>query len=257
MPSAKTQVRLNATVAVLKGVKSDAESVQTKFMRSIERADFAGLSGIDRTFAPLDDDDEGERRPPESLSVQFRVEEGLTELSKTLVDYYDTVATQEIGNTKVSANVVVDGDVLIPDAPVGLLLFLEKKLANLHFVFSKLPVLTSSEKWERDENDPSLYVTAPKQTRVTKKVPKNHVLAEATDKHPAQVQMFHEDVAVGFWTTRNFSGAISVQRRKQILDRIDTLSRAVKTAREEANSNRIDKVNVGEVLFHYILNTDN
>lgn len=255
MASTNNQVRLNATVAVLKGVKSDAESAQTRFMRTFERPDNPGLTGIDRTFAPINDDDEGERRPPESGPVQLRVEESVRELSATLVDYYDTVATQEVGNTKVSANVVVDGEVLIPDAPIGLLLFLEKKLANLHTVFAKLPVLSSSEQWQRDDNDPSLYVTPAKQTRVTKKVPKNHVLAEATDKHPAQVQMYHEDVAVGFWTTRNFSGAISVQRRKQILDRIDTLARAVKTAREEANSNRVDRVHVGDALFNYILNS--
>lgn len=255
MASSSNQVRLNATVSVLKGVKSEAESAQTRFMRVFERSDNPGLSGIDRTFAPINDEDEGERRPPESGAVQLRVEDSVKELATTLVNYYDTVATQEVGNTKVSANVMVDGTALIPDAPVGLLLFLEKKLTNLHLVFSKLPVLSSSEQWQRDDNDPSLYVTAPKQTRVTKKVPKNHVLAPATDKHPAQVQMFHEDVAVGFWTTRNFSGAISVQRRKQILDRIDTLSRAVKTAREEANSSRVDMVKVGDVLFNYILNT--
>jgi hypothetical protein len=34
------------------------------------------------------------------------------------------------------------------------------------------------------------------------------VKAEATEKHPAQVEVYHEDVVVGQWKTVKFSGAL-------------------------------------------------
>ena len=53
------------------------------------------------------------------------------------------------------------------------------------------------------------------QTLRTKKVPRNHVKAEATEKHPAQVEVYYEDVAVGYWTTVKFSGALPAQPRQR------------------------------------------
>lgn len=67
----------------------------------------------------------------------------------------------------------------------------------------------------------------------TKKVPRNHVKAEATDKHPAQVDVYYEDVPVGYWTTVKFSGALPARRVNELLDRVEKLQQAVKFAREE------------------------
>lgn len=47
-------------------------------------------------------------------------------------------------------------------------------------------------------------------------VPRNHVKAEATDKHPAQVEVYHEDVPVGYWTTVKFSGALPARRVNEL-----------------------------------------
>ena len=51
------------------------------------------------------------------------------------------------------------------------------------------------------------WKTEPVQTYRTKRVPRNHVKAEATEKHPAQVEVYYEDVTIGYWTTVKFSGS--------------------------------------------------
>ncbi len=56
--------------------------------------------------------------------------------------------------------------------------------------------------------------------------------AEATDKHPAQVGVYYEDVAVGFWRTVKFSGALPAKRVGELLERVEKLQQAVKFARE-------------------------
>lgn len=86
----------------------------------------------------------------------------------------------------------------------------------------------------------------------TKKVPRNHVKAEATDKHPAQVEVYYEDIAVGYWTTVKFSGALPAKRVNELLDRVEKLQRAVKFAREEANGSEVTDQRVGDVVLRYL-----
>jgi hypothetical protein len=112
-------------------------------------------------------------------------------------------------------------------------------------------VLDAAESWARDDSTDS-WKTDPVRTIRTKKVPRNHVKAEATDKHPAQVDVYYEDVAVGYWTTVKFSGALPAKRVNDILDRVLKLQTAVKFAREEANNVDVTDQKVGAQIFGYL-----
>jgi alkanesulfonate monooxygenase SsuD/methylene tetrahydromethanopterin reductase-like flavin-dependent oxidoreductase (luciferase family) len=90
------------------------------------------------------------------------------------------------------------------------------------------------------------------QTLRTKKVPRNHVKAAATDKHPAQVEVYYEDITVGTWRTTKFSGALLAKRVNELAARVKTLQEAVKFARETANSSEAKEVKTGEAIFNYI-----
>ena len=135
--------------------------------------------------------------------------------------------------------------------PVTYLLFLEKQLVDLHTFVKKLPVLDAAESWVFDASA-DCWATEPVQTAKTKKIPRNHVKAEATDKHPAQVEVYHEDVAVGYWKTVKFSGALPAKRVNEMLDRIDKLTHAVKFAREEANNVQAAEQKVGRTVLQYL-----
>ena len=96
------------------------------------------------------------------------------------------------------------------------------------------------------------WKTDPVRTIRTKKVPRNHVKAEATEKHPAQVEVYYEDIPVGYWTTVKFSGALPARRVNELVDRVEKLQHAVKFAREEANNMEITDQRVGGVVFDYL-----
>ena len=83
-------------------------------------------------------------------------------------------------------------------------------------------------------------------------MPRNHVKAEATEKHPAQVEVYYEDIAVVYWTTVKFSGALPAKRINEILDRVVALQNAVKFAREEANNTDAVDQQVGAAVFGYL-----
>lgn len=130
---------------------------------------------------------------------------------------------------------MVDDEVLLSNVPVPYLLFLEKQLVDIHTIITKLPTLDPSENWTFDQNS-GAWATDPTETTRTKKIPRNHIKAEATDKHPAQVDTYFEDVVVGYWKTIKFSGAVPQTRVNELLQKLNKVRIAVKFARERANS---------------------
>jgi len=145
----------------------------------------------------------------------------------------------------------VDGKVLIKDVPPTYLLWLEKQLVDLKTFVDKLPILDPSEEWAYNDAQ-ACFATPPTQTHKTKKIPRNHVKSEATEKHPAQVDVFMEDVVVGYWTTVKFSGALPAQVVNEMLERVEKLQRAVKFAREEANTHEAAAVRYGDAVLGYL-----
>ena len=145
-----------------------------------------------------------------------------------MTELFDIVATQDQANCIARANVTVDNVAVLKDVPVTTLLFLEKQLVDMHTFVEKLPTLDPGESWSYNP-DVDHYASEPYQTSKTKKVMKNHVKAEATKEHPAQVETYTEDVIVGYWTTVKFSGAIPAKEKNEILDRVRKLQEAVKS----------------------------
>jgi len=239
--------RLNQIIAVEKGIKSRSFSELTEAHHALQKP--ALLSGISRTYQPRDE--EGEQLPAESTKVQVKAEEVIHRTTEILRGLFDITATKDWANCRARADVSVDGTVLLAQAPVSYLLFLEKQLTDLHTFVKKLPVLDASETWRRDPSA-DCWATEPVQTLRTKKVPRNHVKAEATEKHPAQVEVYYEDLPVGTWKTVKFSGALPASRVNELLERVEKLQQAVKFAREEANNAEAEEQKVGEKLFKYL-----
>lgn len=239
--------KLNQIVAIEKGVKSRVYGDFTELHKSSQKPEL--FSGFSKNYRKKDE--EGEDYPPEQKKVQLEATEVLGRVSKLLAELFDVTATKDYANCHAFADVVVDGQTLVKDAPVPLLLFLEKQLTDLHTFIDKMPALDSADDWSLDVNS-GLYKTAPIATHRTKKVQKPVVLYEATEKHPAQTQLITEDVVVGYWDTVKQSGALPIPRKRELLERLEKLSEAVKFAREKANGEDAEEKKLGEALFGYL-----
>lgn len=240
--------KLNQVVAIEKGVKNQQNQVITEAYHQIQKANL--FSGIARQYRPKDE--EGDKLPGESTQVQARAEGLLAATASTWGALIDITITKDTANQIAKGDIEVDGVTVLKDVPVPTLLFLEKQLVDLHTFIKKLPVLDPSERWDRDAAQ-DCWATKPAETVRTKKVMRNHVKAEATDKHPAQVEVYNEDVVAGFWSTIKYSGAMPAARIAELLSRVEKLQRAVKFARESANTIDVTPVKAGEKLFGYLL----
>lgn len=239
--------KLNQIIAVEKSVKNDSLRDLTDAHQLLQKP--ALLAGISRTYRPRDE--EGEQFPPEATRVQVKTDEVIRRTTEVLTRLFDVTATKEWANGQARADVVVDGQTLLSQVPVSYLLFVEKQLVDLHTFVKKLPVLDASDTWNFDASADA-WATEPVQTTKTKKIPRNHVKAEATEHHPAQVEVYYEDVVVGTWRTVKFSGALPARRVNELVERVEKLQQAVKFAREEANSLEVADQKVGEKVFAYL-----
>jgi hypothetical protein len=239
--------KLNQIIAVQAGKKSQAKESLTEAYHKLKKPDL--LAGIVRTYQPRDED--GEPLPDERKQVQLKVNELIRQVARDLAEMFDVVATQDWANCQARADVAVDGRPLLTKVPVTHLLFLEKQLVDLRTFVDALPVLDTAEDWEyKPETD--CYASRPSRSHRTKKVPRNHVKYEATKEHPAQVEMYMEDVWVGTWTTTKFSGSVPAATKNAMLDRVRKLLDAVKSAREEANGLEVQPQKVGAALLSYV-----
>lgn len=239
--------KLNQIIAVANGKKTQCEKALTEIYQKVQKPEL--FQGLSRKYTPLDE--EGETLPTEEKFPQFNVNDAIKQASVALSELINVVATQDYANTTAKANVEVDGVVVLRDVPVTHLLFLEKQLVDINTFVSKLPVLDSSERWVFNQNTDCFSTNPTKSNRNVKKL-RNHVKAEATDKHPAQVDVYTEDVKVGEWSTTKFSTAIDAKRRNEILLRVKKLSEAVKFAREQANMQEVTKVDNASDLLNFI-----
>ena len=240
--------KLNQIVAVVNGKKSRSQKALTEIYKKLQKPSL--FDGISRTYQPLDED--GETQPPEKKNVQYKAKQAIAEAQAALLDLLNVAATQDWCNRQAQANIEVDGQVILADVPVTYLLFLEKQLTDIHTFVAQIPTLDPAETWHWDAAADCFAAETTFSNR-TKKVPRSHILVKATEEHPAQAEMYHEDVKVGEWRTTKFSSALPAQEKNEILERVRKLQEAIKYARERANDMEVEKEQkIGNQVFDFV-----
>lgn len=210
----------------------------------------AGLFvGHDKVYDKINET--GEDLPSEGKKVELTTREILKGVAKDLTDIFDITAAKDYANCHAKADVVVGEKTLIEGAPATYLIYIEKQLVHVRTIVSKLPTLSTDEDWKEDEGT-LLHKSKTKTTYRTAKVQDKLVLIEPTEKHPGQAQMITRDVSVGKWHTTLLSGAMPVPTKQKILERVEVLMRAVKFAREHANTVEAAEKSIGKQVFDYL-----
>jgi hypothetical protein len=239
--------KLHAVIAIEKGVKARVYAEITELHKRAQKPEPFG--GYVKSYKPRTEGDE--LFPPERKRVELTTREVLALVATRQAELFDVIATKDWGNRIAKADIILDGRVLLTDAPATYLLFLEKQLVDMRTFIDKMPVLDESEDWTRDPNG-DLYKTGATITYKTRKVQRPLVLYHATTEHPAQAQVISEDVIVGEWEKVSHSGAFPVPEKRAILERIDRLLIAVKGARERANDVAVERREAGKAIFDYL-----
>jgi hypothetical protein len=240
--------KLNQVNAILSARKGEVEKAVHEIIKLLQKEQLFG--GRERTYRPLDEVN-GQRLPPESQKVQQRVDQLIEQASANWTELWNLVFTLDVGNQHARADVVVDGQRILPEVPVTTLLFLDKQLAEVEGLVTRLPTPDPSEEWTHDPNSGLLKSQAAESLR-TQKEPAVFVKYEATKEHPAQTEFYMKDVPVGTWRQILYSGCIQADRKNLILARLKKLRDAVKLAREQANLIDVERQKAAEPLLAYL-----
>jgi hypothetical protein len=244
--------KLHELLAVFADTTNAAQAIQNETVNTFaKKADH--FRGQTRTVKFFEDGREGENTV-DTKEVVTTVHEKLEHASKILGRHYDALLQLEDGNSRAKADVVIDGTVLVADAPATFLLGMENRLKNLRDVFAAIPTLEPSVKWEANAASGGRIFDAPPATTFkTEKTLKSRVLYEATKEHPAQIQQWNEDVPVARIETSHVSGMITPLDKSLMLGRVDKLLSAVKKARQRANAVEVNNRHVAKDFFDYII----
>lgn len=241
--------KLHEILAIGQGKKSEVEKELGDAYKSVQKAD--AFDGHQKTYQPIEDKPDAEQLPPDNKRVQRRLPDVVRKFNDRLVELFDVILTMDAGNQGAEADIVVDNKVLAEKVPVPTLLFLLKELTNLKTFITALPTPDPADQWSVDPNQ-GLLATPAFQTHRTKKEPTVIVKYDATDKHPAQTELFHKDILAGYWTTIKYTSRIPEVLKAQMLTRVGKLLDAVKVAKEQANGIEVEKRKMGVALLGYV-----
>lgn len=213
--------------------------------------------GYTRTLQMFDDARKHEEEAGyEHREITTTVKDKLDYVAVAISRYLDAFAQKESTNQVAQADIVVDGQVFMAAVPATVLLGLETKLKTIRGMCEKIPTLSPGVQWARDETlGKDVWVTAELETALkTEKTLKPFILYEATDKHPAQVKELSDTTNIGIYRKQYVSGMLSPAEKSRLLGRVDTLIRAVKTARQRANNTEVVKKDIGKAIMAFITN---
>ena len=247
--------KLHELLAVETGLAETANRIQKETTKTLSTKEtiFAGMTKAHSLFA---EEDQHLTQATEIKEVQSTATQQLEYAGTELARYWDVTLQKESANQKAVADIVVDGAIVSKDVPSIVLLGMEKKLASLLSLYNAIPTLDASKAWIKAEDYkiPDVFVT--KNTRENQQSITTKTWVEvspATKEFKAQLVQQEKIKVVGKFIINEYSGALTSIDKAEKLQRLTALIRAVKTARQRANSTEVDtNLKFGKDLIDFI-----
>lgn len=253
MADTRKKKKLHELLAVESPLKAQAEKTRRELATTFEKKRHL-FTEKSVTFRPLEEGKEPVRE--EQLDLQSTVRKELTWIAAILASALDAEYQVQVGNTQAFGDVLIEGTdaPLLTHVPATALLSLEKRVNELREFVLTIPTLDPAKGFVLDEpRGKNIYRARDDVRPRTKKTSKALVLYEATKEHPAQVKEISVDEPIGTLLAQEWSGLITTSEKADMMDRVERLGRAVKTARTRANEVEVDPaLTIGEVLLSYV-----
>ena len=209
--------------------------------------------GYKRTLEHLKDGytDVPEEYQKLSTTVKDRLDYTFNHVAKLM----DATYQKERANTDAKADITIGDTVIAKDVPATFLLNLEKRLAQLRPMLAAAPTMPQGVEFESDPSvGENVFKTVHPEVKMrTAKTFRHKVLYEATKEHPAQIEKWEETEDIGRFVKQHWMGMITSYDKSQMLNRIDELIRAVKQARQRANTVTVTKDKIGKSILDFVL----
>lgn len=214
------------------------------------------FTGLIKSYQSVDESKDFSRDPERKVLVET-VPKKLDYVEEAMIRIIDAEFQREKTNCMARADIIVvkrDGssEVVATDVPATFLLQLEKKFTALrNQIYNNIPTLEPEKKWDWDKAG-GFYVNTDPRVRVTRKELVKHEKFPPTKEHPGQADLVPVDVTAGYNNQTNQSGMTTPLKKSLLLERIDMLIHAIKTARCRANEAEAVNEKIATNLFNFI-----
>jgi len=207
-----------------------------------------------KQYVPFSEDEKESEAYQESTEMVTSVDKKLEHFWGVVSNELDVTFQKECTNQEAVADIIVEGKTLKTGVPVGFLLGLEAKIKEWRRVLKAIPTLQPGVKWERDvDRGEDVWTTTPDPAFRTRKEVRFKVMVPPTEKHPAQLEKWNEQVNCGKFNTTIWSGEYSTAQKAELLTRLDRLEHGVKQARNRANSIEVKDLEISDELRNYLI----
>lgn len=159
-----------------------------------------------------------------------------------------------VGNRGASGTIILREGLTIGPLPATTLLELEKRLLAFQQIIQAVPTLDPAKSFSpAPDIGRDVYRAREDVKTRTKKTQRGIVLYPATAEHPAQTQLISEDVPVGELRVVEYSAMLTPTHKANLLERVEEVIRAVKTARSRANEEMVEPELIGSRLLNFVL----
>jgi len=256
MAKEKRKVALHELLAVEKSLGETATRVQKETTKTLDgkRGIFEGLV---KSHSIFDDEMQDLVQATEYKEVVSTVDEQLDFLNNELSRYWDVILQKEEANQRAFADIIVDNKTIAKHVPAIVLLGLEKKLTSLIALYNAIPTLDAAKAWvpatgyAKDNVFVTKFHTENQHSVTTKEWVE---VSPATKEHKAQLAEKMITTVIGKYKIDNYSGAVTSEQKAENFQRLTKLIRAVKAARQRANSIDVNtEITIGKDLLDYIV----
>ncbi len=208
------------------------------------------FDGMIKRYVALEED--SDQIPDETKQMVTTVKKKLQETLEAVITGMDAhISKEETNASNVAKAELVVNEVNLGTFSATSLLALESHVSKIRDLYQNIPILDPTRRWELDEQE-GVYKTEPEIKFRSVKRPKVIVKYEATEKHPAQTELLYLDFQVGKYETIYSSGKITIAQKNELIERIDQLLEAIKTARSKANNVEVNNIKIGQRIFDLI-----
>jgi hypothetical protein len=246
--------KLHELLAVSTNLENQANKTRSDLMATFDKKRHL----FEQKLVTFKSNEEGVAAVTEAQSdIQSTVNKELGWIAGILSKDIDVGHQIDIANTQAKADIVTEtGETIAKEVPATSLLQLEKHIQKFHELLVTVPTLDPAKGFQADDSREHGIFRAREVNKFrTKKVNKPLVLAPATDKHPAQVQLVTEDVTTGTIQEQEWSALLTPATKADLIERCEVLLRAVKKARARANELDLDVIThkIGGRLLDFVL----
>lgn len=245
--------KLHELLAALQDRKVQAKKVLDDTRTYLRKND--KFEGFVRSYRPfqVQEGQSADAVIDDKKEVNSVVSEQLDYLKRIVGQALDAEITKEETNAsgKAVAELTVDGQSLGTYSAATFLALLNL-LNNLRQVYEAIPTRDANYLWYASSEKRDVWQSEPIIANKTEKRTDFVTVAQATEHHPAQVREVVADKVVGEYKKTLFSGAITSYEKAELLDRLDTLIRAVKEAKSRANEADVKEIKLADKIFNYL-----